>query len=75
MREKIIDTNLPSLENVFNERTNKKAKRILDDRDHPANHLFELLPSKKRYRSIQTKTSRFRNSFYPTAVRIISSNF
>ena len=44
--EKISNTNLPSLENVFNERTNKKAKRILDDRGHPANYPFELLPSK-----------------------------
>ena len=32
---------------------------------HPAHHLCELLLSGKRFRSISTKTNRFRNRFYP----------
>ncbi|XP_070402432.1 adhesion G protein-coupled receptor D2 isoform X5 [Nothobranchius furzeri] len=43
------------------------------DSSHPSNGLFTLLPSGKRYRSLWTKTTRSRNSFFPTAVRLLNS--
>ena len=70
--EKIIGDSLPSLESIFKARSLKKAKLIIDDVQHPAYKLFEPLPSKRRYRSIKAKTCRYANSFYPTAVRLLS---
>ena len=38
------------------------------DPSHPGHHLFQRLPSGKRFRAIRTKTSRHLNSFFPMAV-------
>lgn len=40
---------------------------------YPARWLFALLPSWGRYRSLWTKSSRFRSSFFPTAVSLLNS--
>ena len=61
---KIIGLALPTIESVYHTRRVHKAKKIVRDATHPANHLFELLKSSKRYRSVKSKTTRFRNSFY-----------
>ncbi|KAI0218619.1 Exoskeleton protein RP43 [Lamellibrachia satsuma] len=42
---------------------------MLAARVNPANRLFEPLPAGKRYRSIKTRNTRLKNSFYPQAVR------
>ena len=36
-------------------------------------HLFELLPSGKRYSYIKTRTTRFINTFYPKAITVLNS--
>ena len=41
-----------------------KLLHSLRDSLHPAHHLFELLPSGKRYKSIKTRTTRFVSSFF-----------
>ena len=69
---KIINSPLPSLESLHHERT-VRAKKIISDPTHPAHHVFQLLPSGRRYRSLTTKTTRFKNSFYPTAIRTLNS--
>ena len=66
---RIIGTDLPSLESLYEQRLKKKTKKILKDQSHPANHLFDLLPSGKRFRSLKTRTERFKNSFYPKSIR------
>ena len=66
---KIIGITLPSIESIFEKRTEKKVKSIIDDKDHPANSLFTPLPSGKRFRSIKARTSRFKDSFYVRAAR------
>ena len=38
---------------------------------HPANSLFELMTSGKRYRAIRADSNRTRNSFYPSAIRLL----
>ena len=70
---KIIGTDLPFLETLFEERTLRKANSIVEDSTHPANDLFELLPSGRRYRSIRARTNRFRDSFYPLAVNALTN--
>ena len=70
----IIGTDLPPLDVLYHDRTLNKAKAIVRDPTHPANNLFQLLPSGRRYRSMRTRTNRFRDSFYPTAINIMTSD-
>ena len=52
---KITGSKLPSIESIYTTRTLRKATTIISDCTHPANHLFESLPSGKRFRSIKTR--------------------
>ncbi|KAI2661192.1 putative RNA-directed DNA polymerase from transposon BS [Labeo rohita] len=49
-------------------RVKKRAGNIIQDPSHPGHNLFALLPSGRRYRSLSTKTSRHKNSFFPNAI-------
>ena len=69
---KLIGLNMPSIRSLYRSRSLLKSKRIVQDAYHPANHLFELLLSGKRYRCIKTKTTRFNSSFYPQALRFLN---
>ena len=66
---KITGSKPPSIESIYTARTLRKATTIISDCTHPKNHLFESLPSGRRFRSIKTRTTRFSNSFYPKAVQ------
>ena len=69
---KIIGTELPTLDSLYEKRVITRSNKIIKDLSHPASHLFQLLPSRRRYRFIKTKTERFRNSLYPRAMKMIS---
>ncbi len=47
----IIGTTLPTLQELYPSRVNKRAGKITLDPSHPAHSLFELLPSGRRYRA------------------------
>ena len=66
---RIIGRDLTPISEIYRSRVENKACAIINDEFHPANELFELLRSGKRYRVIKCNTERFRRSFYPTAVR------
>ena len=68
---KIIRLTLPTIESVYHTRCMRKSKNIVRDATHPANHLFERLPSGKHYRSVKANMTRFRNSFYLEVIRIM----
>jgi hypothetical protein len=70
---KIIGCKLPSLDSIYNLRTRRKARSIIFDNTHPANHMFQRLPSGRRYRCLKSKSNRLMNSFYPSAIRTINS--
>ena len=70
----ITGYSLPSVYSLFQTRSTKKVKNILSDESHPANHIFKLLPSGRRFQALKTRTSRFRNSFFPEAVLNMSDN-
>ncbi len=70
--EKVIGCNLPSLQDLYTSRTLRRAGKIVADPSHPGHKLFETLPSGRRLRSIRTKTSRHKNSFFPSAVSLIN---
>ncbi|KAK1803830.1 hypothetical protein P4O66_003786 [Electrophorus voltai] len=71
--EKIIGVSLFSITNIYTTRHIRKTTSIVKDPTHPSHELFTLLPSGRRYRSIWSRTSRLCNSFFPEAIRLLSS--
>ncbi|XP_055496185.1 EF-hand calcium-binding domain-containing protein 11 isoform X2 [Leucoraja erinacea] len=67
--QSIIGSDLPTIEGIYRSRCLKKAGSIIKDPHHPGHTLTSPLPLGRRYRSLKTATSRFRNSFFPTAIR------
>ncbi len=47
------------------------SRSILKDLSYPDHRLFSLLPSGRHFRILQTKTSRLRNSFFPSVSWIL----
>ena len=66
--EGIINSKLPSLEQIYVKRLESKVGKILKDSDHPARHYFEYLPHGRRLRAFKG-SARFVNSFYPQAIK------
>ncbi len=63
-----------SLQVIYLKRCKSRAAKIIKDSTHPSNHLFRLLPSGKRFRSMMAKTERLRRSFFPQAIRLLNTN-
>ncbi|KAK3533984.1 hypothetical protein QTP70_035007, partial [Hemibagrus guttatus] len=70
--EKVVGCSLPSLQELYVSRSRRRAAKIAADLSHPGNELFRSLPSGKRLRSIRTRTSRHKNSFFPNAVSLLN---
>ena len=66
----ITGSSLSTIEAVQGKRCLRRAHIVVRDSSHPSHRLFALLPSGRRYRVLRTRTSRFRNSFFPTAVTL-----
>ncbi len=56
LAERISGSTLPSLQGIYLKRCKSRAAKIIKDSTHPSNHLFDLLPSGKRFRSMMAKT-------------------
>ncbi len=74
LAERISGSALPSLQDIYLKRCKSRAAKILKDSNHPGNHIFCLLPSGKRFRSMMAKTERLRRSFFPQAIRLLNTN-
>ncbi len=74
LAERISGSTLPSLQGIYLKRCRSRAAKITKDSNHPGNHLFRLLPSGRRYRSLMAKTERLRKSFFPQAIRLLNTN-
>ncbi len=74
LAERISGSALPSLQDIYLKRCKSRAVKIIKDSNHPGNHLFRLLPSGKRFRSMMAKTERLRRSFFPQAIRLLNTN-
>ena len=72
MAEKIVGCALTPLQSIYETRMRGRSEKIIKDSTHPANHIFEQLPSGRRYRSLTCRTNRFTNSFYPRAIRLVN---
>ncbi len=71
--EKIVGVSLPSLQGIYSTRLTRKALCIAGDPTHPSHSFFSLLPSGRRLRSLQARTSRLKDSFIHQAVRKLNS--
>ncbi len=74
LAERISGSALPSQQVIYLKCCKSRAAKILKDSNHPGNHLFCLLPSGKRFRSMMAKTERLRRSFFPQAIRFLNTN-
>ena len=71
--QKITGCSLLTLEDIASSRYLSRATAILTDNSHPSNHLFDLLPSGRRFRSHKTRTNRLRDSFFPRAITVLNN--
>ncbi|KAK3543291.1 hypothetical protein QTP70_014050 [Hemibagrus guttatus] len=71
--QSIISTQLPAIESLHHSRCLLRAHKIIKDSSHPSHKLFNLLPSRRRYRTTRTRTSRFRASFFHTTINLLNS--
>ncbi len=72
LAERISGSALPSLQAIYIKRCKSRAAKILKDSTHPGKHLFCVLPSGRRFRSMMAKTERLRKSFFPQAIRLLT---
>lgn len=70
--ESIVGCPLSTLEQIYATRCHRKALDIVKDPSHPGHCLFELLPSGRRYRTMKTRTSRLKNSFFSRAISALN---
>lgn len=71
--EKIIGTPLPRIQDIADSRCLSRVQRIRSDPTHPQHGLFSLMASGRRFRSIRCRTSRFRDSYFPLAIRLLNA--
>ncbi len=74
LAERISGSALPSLQDIYLKHCKSRAAKILRDSTRPSNHLFCLLPSGKRFRSMMAKTERLRSSFFLQVIRLLNTN-
>uniref|UniRef100_A0A8C6NJA6 Coiled-coil domain containing 97 n=1 Tax=Nothobranchius furzeri TaxID=105023 RepID=A0A8C6NJA6_NOTFU len=72
--EKVIGCKLPSMQDLYTSRTLRRAGCITAGPCHPGHSLFDSLPSGRRLRCIRTRTSRHKNSFFPSFHRLMNNN-
>ena len=68
-------TQLPSLEVLFNARCLSTVNKILQDPLHPLHHKYITSVRSGRLLSIIARTERFKNSFVPLSVRIHQTSY
>ena len=68
---KIISLPTPMLSETIDHASLKKARAVAADSDHPLSTFFH--PSRRRYRCIKCKTSRYCRSFVPVAIRMLNA--
>ena len=71
--QRTVGCSLSTTTDIYSSRCRKRASCIMKDPTHPAHALFVPLPSGRRLRSIKSRTTRLRNSFFPEAVRLLNS--
>eukprot|EP00061_Rhincodon_typus_P006765 g27752.t1 len=68
----IMGSNLPSIDSNYTAHCRRKATNIIKDSLHAGDALLQLLLSGSAYRSLNTCTSRFKNRFFPAAIKLMN---
>ena len=71
---KIVGCSLPPISDIYEARIHRRGLKTLQDKLHPANSLFNPLPSGRRLRAIKTKTSRLLNSTYCRTIKALNNS-
>lgn len=71
--QKITRTSFSSIKDIYTSTCTSSAAHIMKDPTHPAHGLFDPLPSGKRLRSIKSRTTRLKRSFFSEAVGLMNS--
>eukprot|EP00061_Rhincodon_typus_P009991 g33918.t1 len=66
----ITEANLPSMDSIYTARCHGRAANTIKDPSHPSYALLQPLALGRRYRSLNTFTSRFKDSFFPAIIRL-----
>lgn len=77
--ERVIGSELPSIETIYSQRCRRRAQNILKDKHYLAHTLFKWVDSgynlkHRRPLSISTHRTRFHNSFFPATVRMVAKD-
>ena len=72
--ERVIGRPLPSLKSLHDSRALRRARKIMADPSHPGHGLLTLLPSGRRLRLPKATKSRHRQSFFPSAARLLNDS-
>ena len=73
----VIRQDTTPLAAIYHQTCARKVRAILDDHSHPLHASLSACESRRdsgRLRSMRCRTSRFRNSFVPTAIRTLNSS-
>ena len=73
LASKIVGTQQPSLESLYQKWVGRKAKSITSLTDHPLLHEFQTLP-RGRFR-VPICNRRYKRTFIPSAISILNANF
>jgi hypothetical protein len=71
---KIIGFEVKPMREILDKQYVNKLKVITQDPTHPLHSFIHILPT-GRYRSLSTRTNRFRLSFLPSAIHLVNSLF
>jgi hypothetical protein len=75
LNKHITGGKLTALQDTYSTRCHGKAKKIIEDNNHPSHCLFTPLSSRRgQYRCIKAGTERLKNSFYLKAIRLLNSH-
>ncbi len=69
----IIGALLLTFQELYTSRVKKRAQKIPLDPSHPSHLFFELLPSGRRYRALNIRRARHKNSFFPHSIYLMNS--
>lgn len=69
----LTQTTLPTIDSIYISQCLGKAANIMKDLSCPGQSFFSLHPSAGRYRSLKVCTTKHRNSFYPSVIRLQNS--
>lgn len=70
---RIIGCDLPPRVEIYKVGLQMKGLKVLNDPSHSANNLIHLFLLTKDWNALRPRTSRFQNSTYPGAVRLLNS--